>query len=95
MDKAALGQGFLRMPRGSPVITFPPVLHTYSIYWSLLPEGQMGQDWETLKSKAPSAVEGALDGNVLAFFFVFKGLSGNTLAHFRQMSDSNFDWDTE
>lgn len=62
-----------------------------SIYWLLLSEGQMGQDWGNLKNKASSAVGGALDRNVLALFFVFKVLRGNTLAHFRQMSDSNFE----
>lgn len=51
-EGVALGQGFLRVLRFSPVI-IPPLLHTQLILTLLLSEGQAGEEWKPLRNAVP------------------------------------------
>jgi len=56
VDRAALGQGFLRELRVSPVNITPQML-TLFIYTLLLPESETGEDgWEPSKKKKKKRV---------------------------------------
>ena len=92
--KVALWQGFLRIPRVSPIINIPPMFHTY-LHLLVALARTNGPRLGNSQKQSSFGSRVALDRNVLALFIVLIGLSGNTLAHFRQMSDSNFDRDTE
>jgi hypothetical protein len=45
-DKVALGKGFVRGLRFSPVSITPPTIHSNLNFNTLLPEGQAGEAWE-------------------------------------------------
>jgi hypothetical protein len=49
MDKVALGQSLLRALRVSFVTVFPTISILIFVYTFLLPDGQRGADWESLK----------------------------------------------
>ena len=64
-DKVVLRQAFLSILLFCPVFVIPPMLYTHLRHIRLLPEGQMGEHWETSRKLCSFENRGTLNIKLL------------------------------